>query len=109
MKYLIIFFSIIILMLKLFGCSGEDDDLVAPGPSVKSDEAEEIAKNNFNIISVNSVELRHLSDDEFDDIPFDEAKNITPVYFIIHGIDENKQEITVFVNSNEKKFNYTNQ
>jgi uncharacterized protein YpmB len=111
MKYLIIFFSIIIPMLTLISCSGEDDDLVRPsvGPSVTSDEAEEIAKDNFNIISINSVELRHLSNEEFDDIPYEEAKNITPVYFIIQGIDENQEEITVFVNSNEKKFNYTNQ
>ena len=76
------------------------------GPSVTPDEAEEIAKDNFNIITINSVELRHLSDEELDNIPYEEAKDITPVYFVIQGLDKNQEEIIVFVNSNEKRFNY---
>lgn len=106
MKYIIILFSIIVPILTLISCSGEENDMV--GPSVTSDEAEEIAKDNFNIITINSVELRHLSDEELDDIPYEEAKDITPVYFIIKGIDKNQEDIIVFVNSNEKRFNYIN-
>ncbi|MGE7115074.1 hypothetical protein [Lysinibacillus sp. NPDC047702] len=73
---------------------------------MKSDEAEEIAKNNFNISTINSIELRHLSNEEFDNIPFEEAKDRTPVYFVIQGIDITKKEVIVFVNSNEKRFKY---
>ncbi len=91
-------------MLILISCSGKDIDLV--GPSVTLDEAKEIAKVNYNIITISSVEIKHLGDEEFDDIPYEEAKDITPVYFIITGIDKNQKEIVVFVNSNEKKFNY---
>jgi len=104
MRYIIILFSIIVPILILISCNEKDDDLL--GPSVTSDEAEEIAKNNFNISTINSVELRHLSDKEFDNIPFEEAKDRTPVYFVIKGIDKNKKEVIVFVNSNEKRFNY---
>jgi len=104
MRYIIILFSIIVPILILISCNEKDDDLL--GPSVTSDEAEEIAKNNFNISTINSVELRHLSDKEFDHIPFEEAKDRTPVYFVIKGIDKNKKEVIVFVNSNEKRFNY---
>ncbi|WP_375200407.1 hypothetical protein [Bacillus sp. RS11] len=106
MKYIVILFSIIVLMLTLISCNEEDNDLV--GPSVTADEAEKIAKENFNITTINSVALRHLSDEELDAIPYEEAKDITPVYFIIKGIDKNQEEIIVFVNSNEKRFNYIN-
>lgn len=93
-------------MLTLISCNGEDNDFV--GPNVTSDEAEEIAKDNFNVTTIKSIELRHLSDEELDNIPYKEAKDITPVYFIIKGIDKNQEEIIVFVNSNEKRFNYIN-
>ncbi|AVK85172.1 hypothetical protein C3943_17370 [Lysinibacillus sp. B2A1] len=96
--------SIIVPILILISCNEKDEDLL--GPSVTSDEAEEIAKNNFKISTINSVELRHLSEKEFDNIPFAEAKDRTPVYFVIQGIDINKKEVIVFVNSNEKRFNY---
>ena len=76
-------------MLTLISCNGKDDDSKGPGPSVTSDEAVEIAKDNFNIITIDRVEIRHLSDEEFDEIP--------------------QEKITVVVNSNEKKFNYTSQ
>lgn len=94
--------SIIVPILILI--NEKDEDWL--GPSVTSDEAEEIAKNNFKISTINSVELRHLSEKEFDNIPFAEAKDRTPVYFVIQGIDKNKKEVIVFVNSNEKRFNY---
>ena len=93
-------------MLTLISCNEEDNDLV--GPTVTSDEAEEIAKVNFNLITINSIELRHLSDAELDGIPYEEAKDKTPVYYVIKGIDKNQEEIIVFVNSNEKRFNYIN-
>lgn len=96
--------SIIVPILILISCNEKDEDLL--GPSVTSDEAEEIAKNNFKISTINSVELRHLSEKEFDNIPVAEAKDRTPVYFVIQGIDINKKEVIVFVNSNEKRFNY---
>lgn len=96
--------SIIVPILILISCNEKDEDWL--GPSVTSDEAEEIAKNNFKISTINSVELRHLSEKEFDNIPFAEAKDRTPVYFVIQGIDKNKKEVIVFVNSNEKRFNY---
>ena len=108
MKYIVFFLSIIVLIPTLISCNEEDNDLVGPGPIVTSDEAEEIAKVNYNVITINSVELRHLSDEEFDDIPYKEAKDKTPVYFVIKGIDINQEEIIVFVNSNEKRFNYIN-
>ena len=106
MKYIVFSFSIIVLMLTLISCNEEDNDSV--GPTVTADEAEEIAKVNFNLITINSVELRHLSDEELDDIPYEVAKDKTPVYFVIKGIDKNQEEIIVFVNSNGKRFNCIN-
>lgn len=104
MRNIIILFITIVPILILNSCKEKDDDLV--GASVTLDEANAIAMNNFNLSTINNVELRHLSDEEFDNIPFEEAKDKTPVYFVIKGIDKNKKEVIVFVNSNEKRFNY---
>lgn len=93
-------------MLTLISCNREENVLV--GPSVTSNEAEKIAKENFNIIKINRVELRHLSDEELEENPYEEAKDKTPVYFLIKGIDKKQEEITIFINSNEKRINYTN-
>jgi len=104
MRYMVIMFITIVPILILISCKEKDGDLV--GASVTSDDAKAIATNNFNLSTINNVELRHLSDKEFDNIPFEEAKEKTPVYFVIKGIDKNKKEVIVFVNSNEKRFNY---
>ncbi len=104
MRYIIILSIIMVPLFILISCKEKDGDLV--GASVTSDEANAIAMNNFNLFTINNVELRHLSDEEFDNIPFEEAKDKTPVYFVIKGIDNNKKEVIVFVNSNERNFNY---
>ncbi|WP_316571448.1 hypothetical protein [Neobacillus sp. YIM B06451] len=62
----------------------------------------------YNLSTIEKVDIRLLSDDELSKVVPDNAKNLTPVYFVIQGKDKNQNEITVFVNSNDKKINYSN-
>jgi uncharacterized protein YpmB len=102
MKQFIASFSIIILMFILISCNG---DMV--GPSVKQSDAIKIAKDNFNVKTVDKVELRHLTSEEINSMLSEETKKLTPVYFVIQGINDDQKDITVFVNSNNETIIYS--
>lgn len=110
LKHLSFISAFIFLILSLFGCSSEEmlyKHEVIKGPQVTQSEAKKVAKDKVHISKINKIEIRTLNKWEFDNILSEDAKKLTPVYFVIHGIDKNQKEMTVYVNSNDKKIFYS--
>ena len=85
-----------LFLISALGCTIQEEELPVPGPSVTREEAIAVAKQTFGIIKVNQVEIRHLEPEEWAQVP-EEAKQFTPVYFVIQGQRENGAELTVKV------------
>jgi hypothetical protein len=100
----------ILLIFILGGCS-KGINKINPkeeikGPSVTKDVAIEVAKNNYNVNKIETVELRSLTTEEFNNIISEEARKFTPVYYVVEGKDINDKVVTVFVNSIDTNFSF---
>ncbi len=82
------------------GCSSREfTQETAPGPIVTREQAEELAMNEYDITTIEKIELRLLTESELNNLN-DEQLELTPVYFVITGIIQ-KETVTVYVSSNE--------
>jgi hypothetical protein len=99
--------SIILMCLLMgWGCSSEiDDPDNAPGTiKVSKDKAIEIAKQVYQVDIVNTVEIRDLSDQEWEKAP-KEAIGDTPVYHIIGG-KKGSANVTVYVSTQNENHHF---
>jgi uncharacterized protein YpmB len=97
----------LLLIFIIGGCSKHiNPEEEIKGPGLTKDVAIEVAKNNYYVNEIETVELRSLTSEEFNKIISEEARKFTPVYYVVEGKDINKKEITVFVNSNDINFSF---
>lgn len=88
----------LLFLIVVSGCSSGE------GPSVKTAQAEELAKNEYGVTKIEKTELRLLTESELNNLS-DEQLELTPVYFVITGMIE-KEQVIVYVSSNEIKHHF---
>ena len=93
------------ILIVVSGCSSQPTPETVTGPSVTSEQAEELAMNEYGITKIEKIELRHLTESELNNLS-DEQLELTPVYFVITGLIE-KEKVTVYVSSNEINHHFT--
>ncbi len=94
-----ILFPLIIFYI-LSGCSQNDlREEDSPGPTVEIEQAQEVARNIYGVVNIETSELRLLTESELENLN-DEQLMLTPVYYIFTGLVDNEQ-VKVFVSSNE--------
>ncbi|MDO3679822.1 hypothetical protein [Paenibacillus ehimensis] len=100
----------LVVTLFLFintGCSkSPPNDENAPGAAVKPEEAQKLAIDKFNLKKIVSHELRLLTEKERTHLT-DAQKNLTPVYYVIKGDNNEGKEVTVYISSNSIKDYFT--
>lgn len=75
------------------------------GTALSHEEAAQVAKEQYHQLVIEQVDLRHLSHDELQQVPTD-AKDKTPVYYVVRGRDQSGSEHTVFVSSNNRDHHF---
>ncbi|TPG67935.1 hypothetical protein EEL31_04720 [Brevibacillus laterosporus] len=99
--------SICCATLLFAGCSGTTKP-EPTGAKISQEQAEKVSLEKYQMSKVNKVELRQLSDQEMKLVPED-AKNKTPIYYIVSGVNESGKQVTVYVSSNDESHYYSNE
>ncbi|WP_134684379.1 hypothetical protein [Brevibacillus migulae] len=99
LRWLPLLFAAVYLSL-LIGCTPEP-----VGAMVTLEEAKAIASNEYGVKEIKSSELRHLDEKEIQLIP-EEGKEKTPVYYVIHGVNDAGEKIVVYVSSNDQQISF---
>ncbi|ASS73921.1 hypothetical protein CIG75_02295 [Tumebacillus algifaecis] len=97
----------VILSVILNNDSSNAEQNEIKGPSVTRDVAVQTAKDFFQLIEVEKVELRHLTTEELKQMPM-EAKDKTPIYYIVKGKDQTGSKVTVYVSSDNENHHFKN-
>lgn len=106
-KNIFAYTSIILMCLLMgWGCSSEiDDPDNAPGTiKVSEDKAIEIARQAYQLDSVNTSEIRALNEREWEKVP-KELKSDNPVYHIISG-KKGETNVTVYVSTQNENYHF---
>ncbi len=110
MKKILFLSSVLGMSLFIFINSGcgkpSHNDGNAPGALVKLEEAQKSATDKFNLKKVVSSELRSLTKEERAHLT-NEQKNLTPVYYVIKGENNEGNEVTVYISSNSVKDHFS--
>lgn len=104
MKRLTLFILLSVVVIALMGCNLEEAKIKEP--PVTENEAKEIAKDLYGITLINKIALIELDEDEIDEFLSDEEKGRTSLFYIIEGIDDLKEEVTVYINSDDKSIHF---
>lgn len=75
-------------------------------PLVNEDQAKLVGYESAGLKKINSVAYRALSEEERKLMP-EQAKHLTPVYYVIDGITQEDEQVTLFVSSNNKAHFFT--
>ncbi|MGG1263890.1 hypothetical protein [Brevibacillus laterosporus] len=91
------------------GCSGTAEPKPEPaGVKISQEQAEKVSVEKYQMSKVNKVELRQLSEQEMKLVPED-AKDKTPIYYVVSGVNESGKQINVFVSSNDEGHYYSSE
>lgn len=104
-KTVIVIVGFILIYVFLQNAMNEDESPYIPGAVVTLEQAQEIAKNVYGVTKIETMELRHLTENELLQNINSEQLNLTPVYYVFKAIAE-KEKIIVYVSSNEIKHHF---
>ena len=91
---------ILLALIALYGCSEPNSDPEnAPGPMVSPEQAEKIARDQYGLTKVETVQSKTLTEDEMENLN-EKQMQLTPVYYIVSGLIEDVI-VNVYVSSNE--------
>lgn len=76
------------------------------GPTVDPRDAKLLAYEKYHVKSIDSFTLRGLNDEERKLMP-DEAKNLTPIYYVLNVTDQNNENAIIYVSSNNVEHNFS--
>lgn len=77
-----------------------EDDFVV-GPSVTIEQAKLVAYEKYQLTKVSTPIFRNVTNDEF--ILRSDPNDLTPHYFVMEGINNQQEKVTVFVSTNQRE------